>query len=134
VSSASLYLIVGPVCSSCGVSNTDFVNFGSYLRTVFVFISGITTFNGLGGATGFFGSTFGGVTATGGGGGGVATACLVAAAWATGALDGMPETVGFVDFTAAGWVLATEGAAGLDILDTAGFFVGTGMDFFAGTG
>src|ERR1700730_5946324 len=109
VSSLSLYLIVGPVEFCCRVSKTDFVNSGSYLRTVFVFISGITTFTGLGGATGFFGSTFGGVTATGGGGGGAATACLVAAAWATGALDAVPETVGFVDFTAAGWVLATEG-------------------------
>src|SRR6187402_1707031 len=66
-SSASLYLIVGPVCSSCGVSKTDFVNSGSYLRTVFVFISGMTTLVGLaGGAAGFLIS---GLIDTGGGGG-----------------------------------------------------------------
>src|SRR6201999_4272637 len=75
-SSASLYLIVGPVCSSCGVSNTDFVNSGSYLRTVFVFISGMTTFTGLAGKAGLVGVAgffVSGLGVTGGGGGGGAT-------------------------------------------------------------
>jgi hypothetical protein len=58
------------------VSNTDFVNSGSYLRTVFVFISGMTTFTCLGGAVGFFGS---GLTATGAVGGAIAAGLLVTA-------------------------------------------------------
>jgi hypothetical protein len=98
----------------------------------------MTTFTGLGGAAGFFGSTFGGIAATGGGGvvtglpatAGAATADLAAAAWATGALDAVPEAG--CGFAAAGWTLEREGAAGLDILDTAGFFVGTGAVFLPG--
>jgi hypothetical protein len=109
------------------VSKTDFVNSGSYLRTVFVFISGMTTFTCLGGTVGFFGS---GLTATGVGGGG-----------ATGA--GWALTIGWA--FGAGCVLATEGVevglpaswtfpdpidvlecetAGLDILETAVFLGG----------
>src|ERR1700730_3476191 len=64
VSSLSLYLMVGPVESCCKVSNTDLVNSGSYLRTVFVFISGITTFTGFAGGAAFLGSCF---TTVGGG-------------------------------------------------------------------
>jgi hypothetical protein len=114
------------------VSKTDFVNSGSYLRTVFVFISGMTTFTCLGGAVGFFGS---GLAATGvGGGGGGATG----AGWAliAGRAFG------------AGCVLATEGVevgfpaswtfpdpidvlecetAGFDMLETMGFLAGAGV-------
>src|SRR4051812_5269602 len=114
-SSASLYLIVGPVCSSCGVSKTDFVNSGSYLRTVFVFISGMTTFTGLaGGAAGFF------------------TSCLIDT-------EGGEVTMAFLASGAAtGLVVAAVVAgagcgldAGLDILDTIVFFMGPN-GFFAG--
>src|SRR5450755_3075300 len=51
--------MVGPVCSCWWMSSTDFVNSGSYFRTVFVFISGTTTLTAFtGGRTGFFGSGF----------------------------------------------------------------------------
>jgi hypothetical protein len=116
------------------------------LRTVFVFISGMTTFTGLGGAAGFFGS---GLTATGGGGGGggAATGLLVvtgatglaAGVWAGWDLaagcgfDPMPET-GF-DFTVS-WTFAGTacafGVAALDILDTGAFFAGMDTGFLAG--
>jgi hypothetical protein len=133
------------------VSNTDFVNSGSYLRTVFVFISGMTTFTGFGGGTGFLGS---GRAATGGGGGGAATtgllvvtraACLAAGAavgWATGCdftatcvFGAGPGAV--VGLTADGAFPAAVGLevllmAGLDILDTVGFLAGTGTGFLAG--
>jgi len=100
----------------------------------------MTTFTGLGGAVGFFGSILGGFIATGGGGGGgatglvatagAATLCFTAAVWADGAFDGVPETG--EDFATGVWTLATDEAAGFDILDTAVFFVGTGADFLAG--
>jgi hypothetical protein len=57
---------------------------------------------------------------------------LVAAAWADGALDDAAETG--ADFAIGVWTLATEEVAGLDILDTAGFLVGTGADFLADAG
>jgi hypothetical protein len=67
------------------VSNTDFVNSGSYLRTVFVFISGMTTLTGFAGGAGFLGSGLGVIT---GAGGGVAMAVFpVAAGVATGLAD-----------------------------------------------
>ncbi|HXL74041.1 MAG TPA: hypothetical protein VN963_10510 [bacterium] len=107
------------------------------MRTVFVFISGMTTFTGLGGAAGFFGS---GLVATGvGGGGGGATG----AGWAL--------TVGRA--FGAGCVLATEGVeagfpaswtfpdpidvlecetAGLDMMETGVFLAGAGVGRLAG--
>src|SRR6201999_2675224 len=112
-SSASLYLIVGPVCSSCGVSNTDFVNSGSYLRTVFVFISGMTTLTGLAGGTGFLAS---GLGVTTGAGGGVAIAGFPVT---TGAATGLANVCTGCGFTPAEGVLATAAtlaaAAGLDM-------------------
>ncbi len=47
--------MVGPGGGASGFSSTDFVNSGSYFLTVFVLISGITTFTGLAGGAGFFG-------------------------------------------------------------------------------
>jgi len=126
------------------VSNTDFVNSGSYLRTVFVFISGITTFTSLaGGMATFLGSALDIVLAVKGGvdGGagllvieGVDT-CLAGAV--TGVATGLSAGCAFAT---GGCVFATEPAAesddpfetalatGLDILDTTGFFTGTGTD------
>src|SRR6185437_15891261 len=127
-SSASLYLIVGPVCSSCGVSNTDFVNSGSYLRTVFVFISGMTTFTGLAGGAGFFAS---GLGVTTGGGGGTAIAGFPIGVVAI----GLACVCMGCTFAPANGVLATAGAlaAGLDILlgMETGFLAGIGADFLA---
>ncbi|HEY4108358.1 hypothetical protein [Puia sp.] len=107
------------------------MNSGSYLRTVFVFISGITTFTGLAGGAGFFTSGLdvkgGGVgravaTALPRGGAGVAG---FAAAWACCAF-----VTGAVTFE-IGVVVAWLFAAGLEVLDTADFFVGKGGDFLA---
>jgi hypothetical protein len=127
------------------VSNTDFVNSGSYLRTVFVFISGMTTFTGFGGAAGFFGS---GLTATGGGGGGGAATglpavtgavCLAAGVWAGWdlaagcVLDTVPETLfGFPASWTFGGAICGFAGADLDILDIGAFFAGM-TGFFAGT-
>jgi hypothetical protein len=126
------------------VSNTDFVNSGSYLRTVFVFISGITTFTGLAGGAGFFGS---GLTATGGGGGGGgATTGLLAVTGAVGLTAGawtgwgLPAGCVFdtVLTTGFGFPLnwpftGTAGALGvLDILDRGDFFAGMDTGFLAG--
>ncbi|GGB13693.1 hypothetical protein GCM10011511_41740 [Puia dinghuensis] len=63
------------------MSNTDFVNSGSYLRTVFVFISGMTTFTGLAGTAGFFASGRG---VMGGGGAGTEATGLAATGAAVG--------------------------------------------------
>jgi hypothetical protein len=128
------------------VSNTDFVNSGSYLRTVFVFISGITTFTGLGGAAGFFGS---GLIATGGGGGGGAAIGLLAVTGAVGLAAGVWTgwglPAGCVFDTAPGaefglppsWTFGGTacalGVAALDILDIGAFFVGMDRGFLAGT-
>jgi hypothetical protein len=111
------------------VSNTDFVNSGSYLRTVFVFISGITTFAGLAGGAGFFAS---GLEACGGGGEGVtAVAVLLATGgWAAVFAGVCPGTA----FVAEEWVFVVGVAvftAGLAILDTAVFLVGIEVFFFA---
>ncbi|MEI9810992.1 MAG: hypothetical protein WDO16_25660 [Bacteroidota bacterium] len=48
--SLSEYLIVGPLFSYIGVSNTDFVNSGSYFTALLVVVFGITTLVGLGGS------------------------------------------------------------------------------------
>ena len=114
---------MGPVCSSCGVSNTDFVNSGSYLRTVFVFISGITTFTGRAGGVGFLAS---GLTVAVVGAVGKATAVVLpmgtgvdvglAGAWA-GAAFAAGACV--FDKAAGAWLLAADldrFAAGLEIL------------------
>ncbi|HEV3325829.1 MAG TPA: hypothetical protein VG052_09490 [Puia sp.] len=103
----------------------------------------MTTFTGLAGGAGFFGS---GLTATGGGGGGGAatglmavtgTACLMAGAWigwdlpAGCVFDTMPETeFGFPP----SWTFAgTACALGvLDILDIGAFFAGMDTGFLAG--
>jgi hypothetical protein len=110
------------------------------LRTVFVFISGMTTFTCLGGAVGFFGS---GLIATGAGGGGAiaagllvtaAAACL--AAMVVAGADGVLTGGGVLDTEGAeagfpwSWtfpdpidVLACE-TAGLDIWETVAFLAG----------
>jgi hypothetical protein len=137
------------------VSNTDFVNSGSYFRTVFVFISGMTTFTCFGGAVGFFGS---GLAAAGVGGGvGVNEGVLVGAA-AVVCLAAMAVAgVGWVlmggcVLDAGSVVLVTEGAeagfparwtfpdpidafacetAGLDMWDTVVFLAGGAVGRFA---
>jgi hypothetical protein len=101
------------------VSSTDFVNSGSYLRTVFVFISGMTTFTCFGGAVGFFGS---GLTAKGGGVGREAGWALTVGSGLAAGISGLAAgrgglAMGSGDFAtgiggfATGCVLATEGAA-----------------------
>jgi len=110
---------VGPVCSSCGVSKTDFVNSGSYLRTVFVLISGITTFVGLaGGGAGFLTS---GLIDTGGGGG--------ITAFFTSSLG-----AGLVAATAGGGEAGCGFEMGFEILDTVDFLAGAITGFLAGAG
>jgi len=92
----------------------------------------MTTFTGLAGGTGFLGS---GLIATGGGGGGAAATVLAT----MGAAAGLVGAWGCA--FAAGRVLGFETgveavgclAMGLDVLDTAGFFVGRGTDFLAAT-
>jgi hypothetical protein len=116
------------------VSNTDFVNSGSYLRTVFVFISGITSFTGFAGVvTNFLGSAAfaivlavkGGVE--GGTGTGLmatdGTACLVAAAVAA-AGCGFAAGGGVFDKAfPPGCTFEGAPAAGFDMVR--GFFEGT---------
>src|SRR5580704_13689008 len=115
VSSLSLYLIVGPVESCCRVSKTDFVNSGSYLRTVFVFISGITTFTGLAGTAGFFASGLG----AGDGGGVTADAVLPATGGWAAVLAGAWRGCVLIGDDWAFVGCAAVFTAGLDILDTA---------------
>jgi hypothetical protein len=118
------------------VSNTDLVNSGSYLRTVFVFISGMTTFTGLAGGAGFLASGLGVTTGTGGG--------VAMAGFPRGAVTGLAGVCIGCAFNPEVGVLATAvdaaGAlaagfedilAGLeDILDTeADFLAGIGVDF-----
>lgn len=155
--SASEYLIEGPVCSFMGVvSNTDFVNSGSYLTAVLVIIFGITTFEGLGGSfltTGFavclietndcgsFGSFFA-FTGTGAGVG-AATGTGFAAGAATfavvagfGAGLGATTGAGFFETTTAAFL-----GAGLETappVGRAGFFtsafLGAAFTAFLGVG
>src|SRR6478609_7334637 len=117
-----------------GWSSTDFVNSGSYLRAVLVFISGITTLVGLASSDFFFTGTGGAETnfivlpettpfisaffsstcfAGGGGGTGFFTSIL---------FTGLAATTGF----AAG--LAT------DFLATTAFLGGAGLAAFLGAG
>ncbi|HEY4064798.1 MAG TPA: hypothetical protein VGM30_23000 [Puia sp.] len=130
------------------MSNTDFVNSGSYLRTVFVFISGITTLTGFAGTTGFLFSVFSigfdaGFADTIGGGvamalpaPGVTGVCLT-----TGAIGAVADCFSEDAFVAAGCAFAAPAAADeafeagpaadLEILEvTTGFFTGTGTGFF----
>jgi hypothetical protein len=112
------------------------VNSGSYLRTVFVFISGITTFTGLGGTAGFLGSVLMIGLAVTGGVGGIGTGLLATtgAACLTGAAAGvtagcLSAVCDFDWLEPEEWAFETfAGTAGLDILETAGFFVDTGAD------
>jgi hypothetical protein len=111
------------------VSNTDLVNSGSYLRTVFVFISGMTTFTGLAGGAGFLASGLGVTTGTGGG--------VAIAGFPRGAVTGLAGVCIGCAFNPEEGVLATAVdaagalAAGLeDILDIeADFLAGIGVDF-----
>jgi len=85
----------------------------------------MSTFTGLGGAAGFFGSTFGGMAATGGGGGAAtvlatAGAVTLGLAAAVGMADGFDTAGGTGVFAIVGWAFAD---AALDILDTAVFLV-----------
>jgi hypothetical protein len=101
------------------------------LRTVFVFISGITTFTGFAGGAGFFASGFGGATV----GGGVAigilpvTAAEIIGLAVVGDCWGFTPAAGVFEARFAGaWVFTGD----LAILDTAVFFTGVGTDFLAG--
>jgi hypothetical protein len=107
------------------VSNTDLVNSGSYLRTVFVFISGMTTFTGFAGGAGFFAS---GLGVTTGAGGGVAVTIFPATA---GAATGLAAAWTGCDLATEEGVFAT-GAAGVLV---AGFVIlDIETDFLAGEG
>ncbi|HEV2483426.1 MAG TPA: hypothetical protein VGS79_27365 [Puia sp.] len=110
------------------MSNTDFVNSGSYLRTVFVFISGMTTFTGLAGGAGFLAS---GLGVTWGAGGGAVIVDFTSGVAVTG-LEGVCTGCTFAPVEG---VLATAGAlaAGLDILldIEADFLAGKGAGFLA---
>src|SRR5690606_11733273 len=156
IRSESEYLIVGPVCSCIGVSNTDLVNSGSYFTAVRVVVFGITTFVGRGGSfftTGFavglmdtsdFGSTSPLFLAAGLAGAGVAdftsgfagaflTGAFAAgfeAALAAGFEAGLAVFTGLVAFAALTG-LDADFFAGAAFLAGAGFF--DEADFFVGT-
>jgi hypothetical protein len=114
------------------VSNTDFVNSGSYLRTVFVLISGITTLTGLEGRAGFLGSGLCGATVFWGLEI-LPTGAVVGTGFAagTGGWGFTGATGGFETWFAGAWVVF---AGVLAILGGMGaFFAATGAVFLAGT-
>ena len=126
------------------------------MRTVFVFISGMTTFTCFGGAVGFFGS---GLTAVGVGGGGGAIAAGLAGTAVAACLAGKAlaclaaiTVAGAEGVLTGGCVLDTEGVevgfpaswtfpdpidtfdcetVGLDIWETVAFLTGGGVGRFA---
>ncbi|HXD79555.1 MAG TPA: hypothetical protein VN616_17185 [Puia sp.] len=114
------------------------------MRTVFVFISGMTTFTCLGGAAGFFGSGF--IAADDGGGVGIAmgfagpttgAVCLAITGEAEGdfaarcafGIEGAEACFPRCTFPDPALVVET---AGLAIWTTAAFLVGRAADFLAG--